>query len=202
MGQEAVIHDERPGEPHIEREFGRDPDHPGAAGEHGWRQRPLFPPEHIGRRQRMAEARQVNRVLRDLDPHQRAADGQIHLRHIVPCKPGHMVGGFGRIGPVDLADLCRRIHGEHKARAEGVGRAEQRPQIHGFRDFLRPDPEKSAHGRFSHRRDSCPTGQFPARRPSGRNEAGEHELQAPAAQAVAPDCGKACLRARIAPIRL
>ncbi len=94
----------------------------------------------------MAEARQLDRLVADLDPDQPAA-----LRQAERLEVGEIVGRHRarRVGRVALSALAAIVLGpqrEHEGGAEGMRGPEQGADIHGLAHAFHSDAEIAFHG--------------------------------------------------------
>ena len=96
--QQPVVHDQRAGDAEIDREAGRDLHHVVAERLHIGRQALALGAQDVGRLARMAEDRQLDRVVGDLDADQPAAQRQaegFEVGEIVGRHRARRVGGVG-----------------------------------------------------------------------------------------------------------
>ena len=113
-----VVHDDGAGHGQVDAEARGDAHHVVAARQQLGRQRALLGPQHIGRAQRMAEARQVDRLVQQLHPDQPAALGQRQLVDALPVVVRQVLLALGGVG----ARLQRLVGG-----ADGKGEAAPNP---------------------------------------------------------------------------
>ena len=85
----------------------------------------------------MAEARQVDRVIEELDADELAAAGQRHFVEGRPVVVRHVQLAFRRIG-VGLDGLVRGADREGEARAERVRRTHQVAEVQRLRHAFGP----------------------------------------------------------------
>ncbi len=92
----------------------------------------------------MAEARQLDRLVEQLDPHQHAAFRQGDRVRPGEAPQRHMRRGVGGVGEPAGAGVEAGADGEAERRAEGVGGAQEGADIAGFRHALGADAEIAA----------------------------------------------------------
>jgi hypothetical protein len=117
----------------------------GAAGDQRGAERAAFRPEHIGGLHRVGEGRELDRIVDKLDADEPAPPRQAHLIDALPMVEGEVRGGPRRVGGC-VHDPRIGADGEHEARAEGMGRAEQFAEIDGLRSAFDADGEIAAGG--------------------------------------------------------
>ena len=115
----------------------------GATGDQRGAEHAAFRPEHIRGLHRMGEGREFDRVLDKLDADEPASPRQAHLLDALPVVEGEMRGGARSVGDgVHHAGIG--ADGEHEARAEGMGRAQEIAEIDSLRSALDADGEIAA----------------------------------------------------------
>src|SRR5215212_12056061 len=93
----------------------------------------------------MAERRQLDRLVGNLDTDQSAAERQAKV-----LEPGEMIGRYRArrvrgIGMPTLAAIVLGAHGEDEGGAEGMGGAEQGSHVDGLADAFHADAEITFH---------------------------------------------------------
>ena len=146
QAQEPVVHNEGAGDTQIDREAGRNLHDIVAARLNSGRQALPLGTHDIGRLARVAEARQVDGIVGDLDPDQSAAERQPEGLEV-----GEMVGRnrarrVGRVAGRSLARIILGPHREHEGSAEGMGGPEQGADVHGLARPFDSDAEIAFHG--------------------------------------------------------
>ena len=115
----------------------------GATGDQRETEHAAFRPEHIGGLHRMGEGRELDRIVDELDANQPASPRQAHLLDVLPMVEGEIRGRARGVGD-GVHDARIGADGEHEARAEGMGRAQEIAEIDGFRSALDADGEIAA----------------------------------------------------------
>jgi hypothetical protein len=115
-----------------------------APGDHRRRQRAALGAEHIGGIQRVAEARQLDRLLEQLHADQGAALGQAQLFDRFEAVQRQLLLRMRGVGG-RVPNRVMGIDQKHETRPEGMRRADQVAQVHGLADSFRPDAEIAAH---------------------------------------------------------
>jgi len=91
----------------------------------------------------MGEGRELDGIIDKLDADQPASPRQAHLLDALPMVEGEMRGGARGVG--DGVHQARiGADGEHEARTEGVGRAQEIAEIDGLRSALDANGEIAA----------------------------------------------------------
>ncbi len=142
--QQPVVQHQSPGHRQVQRESGRNSDDVVAPLQQCGRQPGALRPQNIGGIQRVAEGRQIDRVLQQLDADQGAAARQRQVGHgwITPHR--HMQGRVGGVRGAGRARIPAGADGEAERRAECVPGAQQRADVGGFGDTLGADAEIAA----------------------------------------------------------
>ena len=91
----------------------------------------------------MAETRELDRVLGDLDADEHAALGQAELVDRAELVERQVAGGVGGVRH-GVGELHPARHGEEEACAEGMRDAQQIAEIHRLRNAVHPDREIAA----------------------------------------------------------
>ena len=117
-----------------------------AARQHSGRQGALLGAQHVGRAQRVAEARQVDRLVQQLHPDQPAPVRQRQLVDLGPVVMRQVLAALGGIG-ARLQRLVGGADGEGEAGAEPVRGAHQVAEVQRLRDALGADGEIAARKR-------------------------------------------------------
>jgi len=91
----------------------------------------------------MGEGRELDGIIDKLDADQPASPRQAHLLDALPMVEGEMRGGARSVGD-GVHDTRIGTDGEHEARAEGMGRAQEIAEIDGLRSALDADGEIAA----------------------------------------------------------
>ena len=137
---------ERAGDAEIDREAGRDLDHVVAERLQIARQAFALGPQDVGRLARMAEARQLDRLVGDLDADQPAAQRQAEGFEVGEMVGRHRARRVRGVAVRSLAAVVLGPHREHEGGAEGMGGAEQGADIHRLADAFDADAEIAFHG--------------------------------------------------------
>ena len=140
-----VVHQDGPGDAHIDAEAGRDFDRIGTALEDVTGQLAPLRPQNVGRLAGMTEAGQRRRLVQQLHAHQIAPLRQQQRCGIRKAVERHVARRVRCIGPAAVAALIDRADGEHERRPESMGGAEQTAHIHRLGNALDADPEIAAH---------------------------------------------------------
>lgn len=94
----TVIHDDRPGDLHVEAKGSRDLDHMIASGDHFTGQTATFRPQYISRVQWMAKAWKLDGVFGQFYADQLAPFRECHVADTFPFVIGQVIGRFRCVG--------------------------------------------------------------------------------------------------------
>lgn len=141
----AVVHHQRSGHADIDAEAGGDLHDEVAALHQCRRQAAALRPQHIGGPQRMPEARQLYRLVQQLDADQGTALRQLQARHVRIVVDRQMARGIRCVRDAKLAFVQPGVDGEGEAGAERMGRPDKVAHVERFADALYPDCKISTH---------------------------------------------------------
>ena len=122
---------------------------------HGITKADTLHPQDIGRPTRVAETRQINRCVVNLDSDQRTTRRQTHRLHRIEWVERHLCGSIGGVGPA-IGNVVIRSDGKDEARPESMGGPDQITDIHRLADAFYSNTKISSHEPDSTARDeSC-----------------------------------------------